>query len=386
MIFSDHVPVEEEVELKEMALQRGLLMMGPDCGTAILNGKPLCFANVVRRGRIGLVAASGSGLQEVCCCIDWMGGGISQAIGTGGRDLQDLRVGGRMTLMGIEALKQDPATRVIVVLSKPPAEEVAAAVLSKLKETGKPCVAHFLGRKPSGDLGSIWFSGNMEEAAATAVALSKGEQYQRKRSSLSEAEMGKAADHEVKNMTPEQRYVRGIFAGGTLATEAMALFEEEGFGILSNVRKELGRVLQYPNRSEGHAIVDMGDDVFTLGRPHPMIDSSLREERIAVEAADPETALVLLDVVLGYGAHEDPCGALAESVSRAKAQVAGRGGYLSVIASITGTEKDFQNKAEQKKKLEAAGCLVMPSNYQASLLAVHVMRRLGSRAHSGLSR
>jgi succinyl-CoA synthetase alpha subunit len=386
MIFSDHVPVEEEVELKEMALQRGLLMMGPDCGTAILNGKPLCFANVVRRGPIGLVAASGSGLQEVCCCIDRMGGGISQAIGTGGRDLQDLRVGGRMTLMGIEALKQDPATRVIVVLSKPPAEEVAAAVLSKLKETGKPCVAHFLGRKPSGDLGSIWFSGNMEEAAATAVALSKGEQYQRKRSSLLEAEMEKAADHEVKHMTPEQRYVRGIFSGGTLATEAMALFEEEGFGILSNVRKEPGRVLQSPHRSEGHAIVDMGDDVFTLGRPHPMIDSSLREERIAVEAADPETALVLLDVVLGYGAHEDPCGALAENVSRAKAQVAGRGGYLSVIASITGTEKDFQNKAEQKKKLEAAGCLVMPSNHQASLLAVHVMRRLGSRAHSGLSR
>ena len=386
MIFSDHVPVEEEVELKEMALQRGLLMMGPDCGTAILNGKPLCFANVVRRGPIGLVAASGSGLQEVCCCIDRMGGGISQAIGTGGRDLQDLRVGGRMTLMGIEALKQDPATRVIVVLSKPPAEEVAAAVLSKLKETGKPCVAHFLGRKPSGDLGSIWFSGNMEEAAATAVALSKGEQYQRKRSSLLEAEMEKAADHEVKHMTPEQRYVRGIFSGGTLATEAMALFEEEGFGILSNVRKEPGRVLQSPHRSEGHAIVDMGDDVFTLGRPHPMIDSSLREERIAVEAADPETALVLLDVVLGYGAHEDPCGALAESLSRAKAQVAGRGGYLSVIASITGTEKDFQNKAEQKKKLEAAGCLVMPSNHQASLLAVHVMRRLGSRAHSGLSR
>ena len=179
MLFSDHVSVEEEVELKEMALERGLLMMGPDCGTAILNGKPLCFANVVRRGPIGLVAASGSGLQEVCCCIDRMGGGISQAIGTGGRDLQDRRVRGRMMLMGIEALKHDPETRVIVVISKPPAEELAATVLSKLEDTGKPCVVHFLGLKPSGKRGSVRFSGNMEEAAAMAVALSKGEEYHR---------------------------------------------------------------------------------------------------------------------------------------------------------------------------------------------------------------
>jgi FdrA protein len=383
MIFSDHVPVEEEVELKDLAQEKGLLMMGPDCGTAILNGKPLCFANVVRRGPIGLVAASGSGLQEVCCCIDRLGGGISQAIGTGGRDLQDPRVRGRMMLMGIEALKQDPETRVIVVLSKPPAEEVAAFVLSRLEDTGKPCVVHFLGRKPSGTRGSVCFSGNMEEAAARAVALSKGEQYRQPRGSLSEAEMARVVEAELKNMAAEQKYVRGVFAGGTLAIEAMALFEQEGFEIRSNVRKEPGLALGSPHRSEGHAIVDMGDDVFTLGRPHPMIDPSLREERIAREAADPETALLLLDVVLGYGAHEDPCGALAESIGKAKAQVAGRGGYLSVIASITGTEKDFQNMAEQKKKLEAAGCLVMPSNYQAALLAVQVIKNRGLRPNAG---
>ena len=375
MLFSDHVSVEEEVELKETAVERGLLMMGPDCGTAILNGKPLCFANVVRRGPIGLVAASGSGLQEVSCCIDRMGGGISQAIGTGGRDLQDQRVRGRMMLMGIEALKHDPETRVIVVISKPPAEELAAKVLSKLEDTGKPCVVHFLGPKASGRRGSIRFSGNMEEAAAMAVALSRGEEYHRSCLSLSEAEASRVAEAEVNRMASEQRYVRGLFAGGTLAIEAMVLFEEEGFKILSNVRKEPGRVLKSPHRSEGHAIVDLGDDVFTLGRPHPMIDPSLREERIAKEAADPETALLLLDVVLGYGAHEDPCGALAESVSKAKGQVAGRGGYLSVIASITGTEKDFQNMAEQKNKLESSGCLVMPSNYQAALLAIHVMKK-----------
>jgi FdrA protein len=379
MVFSDHVSVEEEVELKEMAREKGLLMMGPDCGTAILNGKPLCFANVVRRGSIGLVAASGSGLQEVSCCIDRMGGGISQAIGTGGRDLQDPRVRGRMMLMGIEALKHDPETDVIVVLSKPPAEEAAASVLSKLEDTGKPCVVHFLGLKPSGRRGSILFSGNMEETAAMAVALSKGEECHRTRFSLSEAEVSRVAEAEVKAMASEQRYVRGLFAGGTLALEAMAVFEEGGLRVLSNIWKKPGRLLRSPQRSEAHAIVDMGDDVFTLGRPHPMIDPSLRGERIAREAADPETALLLLDAVLGYGAYEDPCGALAESVSKAKAQVAGRGGYLSVIASITGTEKDFQNRAEQKRKLESAGCLIMPSNYQASVLALQVMRHLALR-------
>ena len=384
MLFSDHVSVEDEVELKDTALERGLLMMGPDCGTAILNGKPLCFANVVRRGPIGLVAASGSGLQEVICCIDRMGGGISQAIGTGGRDLQDRRVRGRMTLMGIEALKHDPETRVIVVISKPPVEEVAATVLSQLEDTGKPCVVHFLGLEPSGKRESVRFSANMEEAAAMAVALSKGKEYHCPWGSLSEAEVSRVAEAEVKRMASEQKYVRGLFAGGTLAIEAMALFEKEGFRILSNVQKKPDRALQSPHCSEGHAIVDLGDDVFTLGRPHPMIDLSQRDERIAKEAADPETALLLLDVVLGYGAHEDPCGALAESVSKAKGQVAGRGGYLSVIASITGTGKDFQNMAEQKKKLEAAGCLVMPSNYQAAFLAIHVMKKRELPPDAGL--
>jgi hypothetical protein len=219
----------------------------------------------------------------------------------------------------------------------------------------------------------------MEEAAAMAVALSKGEQYRRPVQSRSEAEMARAAEVEVRAMASEQKYLRGLFAGGTLAIEAMALFEDQGLQIRSNFGKKPGRLLQSPHRSEGHTVVDMGDDAFTLGRPHPMIDPSLREERIAKEAADPETALLLLDVVLGYGAHEDPCGALAESVAKAKAEVAGRGGYLSVIASITGTERDYQNMGEQRKKLEAAGGLVMPSNYQAALLAVHVMKQVVAR-------
>jgi len=379
MLFSDHVSVEDEVDLKERATEKGLLMMGPDCGTAIINGKPLCFANVVRRGAIGLAAASGSGLQEVTCCIDRMGGGISQALGTGGRDLQEPRLRGRMMLMGIEALKHDPETRVIVVLSKPPAEESAATVLSRLEQTGKPCVVHFLGLKPMERRGAVWFSGNMEETAAMAVALSRGETCGRSNSFAPDKDLLERAEAEAGHMSRSQRYLRGLFAGGTLALEALSLFEQEGFKIRSNMAKEPGQALQSPHRSEGNTLLDLGDDVFTLGKPHPMIDPSLREERIAQEAADPETALLLMDVVLGYGAHEDPCGPLAESVSKAKAWMAERGGYLSVVASITGTDSDFQNKAEQKKKLESVGCLVMPSNYQAALQAVHIMKQVVQR-------
>lgn len=281
--------------------------------------------------------------------------------------------------MGIEALKHDPETRVIVVLSKPPAKESVATVLSRLEQTGKPCVVHFLGLKPMERRGAVWFSGNMEETAAMAVALSRGETCGRPALFAPGKDLLERAEAEAGHMSRSQRYLRGLFAGGTLALEALSLFEQEGFKIRSNMAKEPGQALRSPHRSEGHTLLDLGDDVFTLGRPHPMIDPSLREERILREAADPETALLLMDVVLGYGAHEDPCGPLAESVSKAKARVAARGGYLSVVASITGTEKDFQNRTEQKKKLESVGCLVMPSNYQASVMALHVMRKVGSR-------
>ena len=171
MLFSDNVSLEDEIELKKLAVEKGLLMMGPDCGTAIINGKPLCFANVVRDGDIGIVAASGTGLQEVFCCIDNLGSGVTQAIGTGGRDLKNTRVGGMMMLLGIEALKKDPRTKVIVVISKPPAPEVADKVIARLKKTGKPAVVHFIGLEAKEQEHNLYFAGNLEEAAGMAVSL-----------------------------------------------------------------------------------------------------------------------------------------------------------------------------------------------------------------------
>ena len=376
MLFSDHVSLQDEIELKQLAWGKGLLMMGPDCGTAIINGKPLCFANVVRRGNIGLVGASGSGIQEVCCNIDRLGGGISQAIGTGGRDLQSPEVGGIMTLMGIKALKNDSQTRVIVVLSKPPARDVAERVISTLREAGKPCVVHFVGLEGSGQEGNLWFAGNLEETSARALALAKGEEYKPRLFSISHSEVQEIVQKETSKMGKNQKYLRGLFVGGTLADEAMILFEKEGIQIFSNHQTRADLCLKDPRVSKRHTIVDLGDDAFTVGRPHPMIDPSIREERILKEMEDPEVAVLLLDMVLGYGAHADPAGAISESLLRAKEKAGKKGGHLAIVASVTGTAGDFQNLGEQRTKLERSGCLVMDSNAQASRLSLEIIRKV----------
>lgn len=376
MLFSDNVSLEEEIELKTRAAEKGLLMMGPDCGTAVINGKPLCFANVLRRGAIGLVAASGTGLQEVTCSLDKLGQGVSQAIGTGGRDLKP-EVGGTMMLMGIEALRRDPRTEVIVVISKPPAEEVARKVVRSLEDTGKPCVVHFIGLQDGRPSGKVRYAGNLEEAAGLAVALLKGETYQARTFTLAEEQVCRIVERETAGRSERQRYIRGLYTGGTLADEALVLFQRGLGRIYSNIQTRPELVLRDPHQSQEHTIVDLGEDVFTVGRPHPMIDPGTRVERIQKETADPEVALLLLDCVLGYGSCPDPAGAMADSLVQAKGRAADRGGFLSIVASVTGTQADPQNMEEQKEKLESIGCIVMPSNYQAAVLAQRIILQAG---------
>ncbi len=375
MLFSDNVPLEEEIRLKRLAADRGLLMMGPDCGTAIINGKPICFANLVRRGDIGIVAASGTGLQELSCSIDKLGSGISQAIGTGGRDLANPRVGGTMMLMGIEALAKDPDTRVIAVVSKPPAEEVAARVLEALKGTGKPCVVDFIGMSSTASSGNLFFASSLEEAAGMAVALSSGTRYTPQAFAMGASEISRLIEAESSRWGKDQTYLRGLFTGGTLADEALFLLDAPLGGVYSNNQPKKELRLDDPRTSVKHTIVDLGDDLFTVGRPHPMIDPQIRAERIDAESEDPEVALLLLDLVLGYGSHPDPGGAIVESLKRARAKAAARGGHLPVIASITGTPGDFQGLAVQRHTLEEAGCIVMPSNHQAGMLALRLLER-----------
>lgn len=388
MLFSDNVSLDEEIELKKLAIEKGLLMMGPDCGTAIINGAPLCFANVVKRGPIGLVGASGTGLQEVTCLIDRFGGGVSQAIGTGGRDLKNEQVGGRMMLQSIDALKNDDATSVIVVISKPPAPKVADTVLAALKETGKPAVIHFIGldagrqdgKTDAGQAGeNIHFAANLEETARMAVALAEGKDFSPAGYSLPAEQIQTIINREIEGISAKQKYLRGLYTGGTLADESLILLEKELGRVYSNNQGDEDLQLKDPHTSVEHTIVDLGDDIYTVGRAHPMIDPSTRVDRLRSEAEDSEVAVLLLDVVLGYGSHEDPAGAVLPALEGARKKAAARGGYLPVITSVTGTTADFQGFSSTVDKLESIGCVVMPSNYQAARLTLDLLGALGKK-------
>lgn len=383
-VFSDNVSIEEEVALKRLGAESGLLVMGPDCGTAIIGGVPLGFANAVARGPIGLVGASGTGLQEVTSLIDRLGSGITHAIGTGGRDLSDA-VGGVTLLAGLEALEADPETKVIVVISKPPGSRTAERVLRRLAECGKPVVGTFIGGDPA-LLARYGVRGarTLEEAAALAVALAKEASGEAggKAPGWAGGDAGLAAfprdaaegvvAAEAARLAPGQRYLRGIFTGGSLADEAMELLRARLGPIHSNTPLEPGLKLADARRSVGHTVVDLGEDEFTRGRPHPMIDPSYRDERLAAELADPEVAVVLCDVVLGYGAHPDPGGDLAAAVRRAR-ESAGR--PVTVVASVCGTDADPQGLARQEAVLRAAGVVVLPSNAYAAEVAGAIVAR-----------
>ena len=386
MLFSDNVSLENEVSLKKLAQERGVLMMGPDCGTAIINGRPLCFANVVPRGPVGVVSASGTGLQEVTSAIAKAGSGVSQGIGTGGRDLKSEEVGGITTLMAIEALKNDPDTTVIVVISKPPAKSIAKKVIDALKGCGKPAVIHLIGME--GDdgpkaapkvEGNIHYAANLEEAALLSAAIAAGKSYTRTVFDASDADIDALVRKETETISSKQKYLRGYFTGGTLTDEAVFVLNKELGGIYSLDPVDPKFKLADPQVSQKHTILDLGEDVFTVGRPHPMIDPSIRTERMDREANDPEVAAVLLDCVIGFGSHEDPAGAMVPSIRTMKKAAEERGGYLTVVASVTGTEGDFQNINAQKRRLEEAGVVVMPSNHQAAQLVKRIMATLGAR-------
>jgi succinyl-CoA synthetase alpha subunit len=354
-LFSDNVSVEDEIELKNLAVKKRLLVMGPDCGTAILDGVPLGFANAVARGKVGLVAASGTGLQQVTCLIDRFGAGVSQAIGVGGRDL-DERVGGTMMLAALELLAGDPGTSVIVLLSKPPAPAVAERVLARARAAGKPVVVNFLGSdsalvRRAGAIPTV----TLEDAARAAVALARGDAPVA--ADDGGKDMASVARAEAAKLAKGQRTVRGLYSGGSLAYEAKVVLKIE----LGDAAKE-------------HTVIDLGDDEYTVGRPHPMIDPRLRNEHVVAIGSDREAAVLLLDVVIGSASHPDPAGALAPAIAQARAIAAQAGRYLAVVASVCGTDRDAQGLAAQESTLVAAGVRVPPCNARAARLAALIAK------------
>jgi FdrA protein len=355
-LYSDNVTLMDELKLKATAAEKGLLVMGPDCGTAIVNGVGLGFANKVRRGSIGLVAGSGTGLQQVTARIHQFGGGITHALGTGGRDLSE-QVGAVTARQGLDLLRRDPETKVIVLVSKPPAKSVADELVQAARGTGKPVVVDFIGYATAmSKVDNVYFATSFDEAAGLAVKLAQ-----------EDTANGTEEDLDQKPFTDGQRYLRGLFSGGTLAYETLLVLQEYLPEVYSNVPLDKKYRLADSLVSQEHTIVDLGEDEFTVGRLHPMMDNDLRLRRLEMEANDPQAAIILLDVVLGYGAHPDPAAELVPGILAAQQQAKNSGRYLEMVAILSGTDEDPQDLNAQIEQFEGAGVKVFTSNDAAAI-------------------
>jgi FdrA protein len=405
-LFSNNVPVEDEQRLKASAASKGLLLMGPDCGTAIINGAGLGFSNVVPRGPVGIVGASGTGMQELACLLCAAGIGVSQAIGTGSRDLSEA-IGGVTARRGLELLAADGQTQVIVLVSKLPAERVAFELLQAAHLT-KPVVAVLLGTAPerfSSLAGNVTLARTLTEGAEAAVKLAGGESGRVPGAGeLLKKQERLAAERAA--LAPSQRYVRALYSGGTLCYEAMLLLGEQvgrlplrspdsaavdalasletgirtsavAGPLASNIALHPDQLLAPGEVYRGHTALDLGADEFTQGRPHPMIDPTVRLQYLARAAADPATAVILLDIVLGFCSHPDPAAAYVPTIARLRSEARAAGRSLPVIVSLCGTEGDPQGLSRQRAALEAAGALVFESNVAAARAAASIINEEG---------
>ena len=356
-LYSDNVPIEEELELKQIGKEEGLLVMGPDCGTSIVNGIGLGFANRVRRGGIGLVGAAGTGLQAVSSRIHSIGEGISHVIGTGGRDLQS-EIGGITALQAVDLFARDPMTQVIVLVSKPAHPEVATKLLMACQNCGKPVVVNFMGYgPPAPKMGNLYFTVNFDETADVAVRLLRAAQ-----NSQAEYE-----DH-TGSYSPGRKYVRGLFSGGSLANEALRALQSILTPVYSNIAKDAASQLTDPVRTQANTILDLGEDEFTVGRLHPMMDNELRLRLMEQEASDPEVAVIMMDLVLGEGAHPDPASELAPAIKQAR-----RKHQVEVVVVLIGTDQDPQGLEEQRQQLVDAGARIFENVSDA---VISISRRM----------
>ncbi|HBL24606.1 MAG: acyl-CoA synthetase FdrA [Syntrophorhabdaceae bacterium] len=376
LLFSDNVTVEDEVALKRLAKEKGLMLMGPDCGTAIINGTGLGFANQVRRGPVGIVGASGTGIQELCMILEQAGGlGVSQAIGTGGRDLSE-RVGGLTALSGLDFLAGDPETEIILMISKPPSEQVAEKIFERISTIGKKAVVCFLGLAPgSPDTAvqtNIIRTETIEEAGLATIHL-MGSAID-KRFITDKGEIATIAADERSRFKKGQVFLRGLFCGGSFCYESMIYLRSQLTRLHANSPVSGIASLHDAYVSEEHSVVDLGADEFTRGRVHPMIDPTGVADRIGREAADESVAVILFDVILGYGAHQDPASVLIPAVKAAQDQAMAAGRSVAFVTHLCGTEADPQDRGEQEKRFLEAGVHVAATNLQATRIAVEIVR------------
>ncbi len=362
-IFSSNVPLEQERALKQLARSRGLLVMGPDCGTSILGGVGIGFANAVRRGTIGVVGPSGTGLQEFTCQVHHAGGGISHAIGTGSHDLSN-DIDGMTTLTAIQALESDPSTDVIAIVAKPAGDRTLGVLATRLQACTKPVVACLLGRSGREPGSGVEWMPTIDAAARAAVE-SSAVPAAGPAPTLALADPGLSLKGETRRST-RQRFIRGLFAGGTLCYQSQQILRQAGLTVFSNAPLTADGRLQDPAHSVAHTLIDMGDDTHTQGRLHPMIDGTLRAQRILAESVDPEVAILLLDFILGTNAASDPVGDMVGAIVEGRHRRPKEAGDLTVVASICGTEGDPQDLSRQSSVLIEAGVHVFWSNARAT--------------------
>jgi len=380
-IFSDHVPIEDELEIKQMAVKNGVLILGPGSGTSIINGKGIGFSNVVKEGPVGVVAAAGTGLQEVITLLDHCGIGVKQGLGVGGSDPKE-KIGGLMMLEGIKLLEKDPDIEVIGIVSKPPSASIQEKIINYISQDAKKkyVVAFIGGRQLQDDrTGERIIQVGSLASAVLAFAKHIGkEQFMKARAKtrISQNDLFNMLEKEWTKLGDSQKYIRALYTGGTFTYEAQVILSGILPGpIYSNAPilniKEMASSLT----SEANSIVDLGEEEFTQGRPHPMIDPTIRKLRILEEAKDPEVGVLLMDFVLGYGSHPDPVGAALREIKEAKDQAARHGRYLSVISHVCGATGDPQGYDSSISKLQSAGSIVLPTNAIAAVGAALVALR-----------
>ena len=348
-IFSDNMEENDELKLKEKAREKGLLCMGPDSGTGVINSVPIAFTNNINPGRIGIVGASGTGIQEVTTIIDRLGEGVTNAIGTGGRDLSET-VGGITMLSAIATLAEDDNTDVITIISKPPAESVRNKIMNYIRTIDKPIVTMFLGEKPEYHEKNLYHAYTLEEAARISVDLLKKQEVK-----PFQGDTSIKAEKVEEGLT-----IKAFYSGGTLAGEAAMLINESVYAD-AEMKTEEG----YMFKRDGFEVIDLGDDKYTQGKPHPMIDPTVRVEFMEKAMEDKSTSVILFDLVLGYGSHEDMANALAPSIEKLKVQAKAENRKVHFVTTVCGTNKDPQNYANQKKIMEESGVIVCDTNNSA---------------------
>lgn len=379
VVFSNNVPLSEEREMKELARKKGLLCMGPDCGVANINGAALVLASINNRGPFGICGASGVGIQHVAAILHEAGTGVSQTIGTGGNDLKN-EVGGIMMHMGIDALEADPETKYIALIARRIGDQVLPGLLERITRCKKPVVTLFMScdQTTVEGAGAIW-ARDLDDCAQKCLALT-GQTYRLD----TDEEIAARAAQAVALLAKEQKYVRGAFSGGTFMDEAMHTLIPKVGEVYSNIALRPEWQLPDSQVSVKNTCIDYGEEEFTLGRPHPAIDPGVRRPAISREAADPETAVILLDFILTPPGHMDPVGYVLPDIRRAQEQARGLGRELVFVASVLGTDADLQNVSVQRQKLAEAGVLVCKTNHQAALLAGEIIRQKKERDEHGL--